>query len=226
MSASTSFQRARDPEQKEQRRQDLLAAARQLIAAGGLPAVGLSAIAREAGLAKSNVYRYFGSREEILLELLAEDADAWATAFEAAAAALTASDDVARVAAIVAATVAAQPMTCELIAVVAGVLEHNTSATAAAAFKARMLALSIRIHDVLVATLPSLPPARATDVVRYLHALIGGLWPMARPNATMCAILAEPRYASLRCDFEADLRGCLRALLSGLCHGGRATVAP
>ena len=67
MTSSPSFQRARDPEQKEQRRQDLLAAARRLIVAHGVAAVGLSDIAREVGLAKSNLYRYFASREEILL---------------------------------------------------------------------------------------------------------------------------------------------------------------
>ena len=106
MSATETFQRARDPEQKAQRRQELLGAARALLAADGLAGVGLSAIARAAGLAKSNVYRYFGSREEILMALLADDAFAWLAAFEREVAPLAGSNDAAQVAAILARTIA------------------------------------------------------------------------------------------------------------------------
>src|SRR5262245_13307215 len=123
--------RARNPDQKARRRQELLEAARRLMRSHGLEEVGLSAIAREAGVVKSNVYRYFGSREEILLEVLGEDAGAWLADFERATAELDGSDDITAVAAAIARTVAARPLTCELIAVVAGVLERNASREAA-----------------------------------------------------------------------------------------------
>lgn len=215
MSAVT-FQRARAPDQKEQRRADVLAAARRLLVAGGVPAVGLSAIAREVGLAKSNLYRYFGSREEILLALLSDEVSAWLDEFERAAAPLRGSDDVDRVAHALAATIAARPLACALIAVVAGVLEHNTSVEAAEAFKAGMLELATRLRIALTAALPALPFFRAAAVVRYLHALIAGLWPMAHPPALMREILARPAYADLASDFETDLRGGARAMLRGL----------
>ncbi|MBP8804961.1 MAG: TetR family transcriptional regulator [Kofleriaceae bacterium] len=216
MSSGPTFQRARDPDQKEQRRTDVLAAARRLVTAEGVAAVGLSAIAREVGLAKSNLYRYFGSREEILLELLTEEVAAWLDEFEAAAAPLVGSDDVDRVAQTLAHTVAARPIACALIAVVAGVLEHNTSVPAAELFKSRMLALAVRLRAALTTALPALPFFRAAAVVRYLHAQIAGLWPMANPPPLMREIVARPAYADLACDFEADLRGSVRAMLRGL----------
>jgi TetR/AcrR family transcriptional regulator len=224
MSATETFQRARDPEQKAQRRQELLGAARALLAADGLAGVGLSAIARAAGLAKSNVYRYFGSREEILMALLADDAFAWLAAFEREVAPLAGSNDAAQVAAILARTIGAHALTCQLIAVVAGVLEHNTSEAAAAEFKAQMLDLSIRIRNAIHAALPAIPIDRVIAFVRYLHALIAGLWPMAHPAPIMAPLLRRPEYASLASDFETDLRGCLRPLLEGLCRAGALVV--
>jgi len=224
MSATETFQRARDPEQKAQRRQELLGAARALLAADGLAGVGLSAIARAAGLAKSNVYRYFGSREEILMALLADDAFAWLAAFEREVAPLAGSNDAAQVAAILARTIGVHALTCQLIAVVAGVLEHNTSEAAAAEFKAQMLDLSIRIRNAIHAALPAIPIDRVIAFVRYLHALIAGLWPMAHPAPIMAPLLRRPEYASLASDFETDLRGCLRPLLEGLCRAGALVV--
>ena len=224
MSATETFQRARDPEQKAQRRQELLEAARALLAADGLAGVGLSAIARAAGLAKSNVYRYFGSREEILMALLADDAFAWLAAFEREVAPLAGRNDAAQVAAVLARTISAHALTCQLIAVVAGVLEHNTSEVAAAEFKQQMLDLSIRIRNAIHAALPAIPIDRVIAFVRYLHALIAGLWPMAHPAPMMAPLLRRPEYASLASDFETDLRGCLRPLLDGLCRAGALVV--
>ena len=65
-----SYQRARRPEQKEERREAILAAAHALAVERSVRAVSLGDIAREVGLAKSNLLRYFESREEIFLTLL------------------------------------------------------------------------------------------------------------------------------------------------------------
>src|SRR5579871_1753669 len=64
------FERARRPQQIEQRREDLLSAALKLFKRDGLDNVSLNDIAREVGVAKSNIYRYFDSREHIYLVVL------------------------------------------------------------------------------------------------------------------------------------------------------------
>jgi AcrR family transcriptional regulator len=68
----SEFARARRPEQKQQRREAILEAARRLAVEHGVNHVSLGGVAAEVGLAKSNVVRYFGTREEIYLELAAE----------------------------------------------------------------------------------------------------------------------------------------------------------
>ncbi|MEO1088489.1 MAG: TetR family transcriptional regulator, partial [Acidobacteriota bacterium] len=122
---ATDFQRARAPEQIEQRRQALLQAARTHLEDGGLEAVSLTAIARTAGLAKSNVYRYFESREHILIELLLADEFAWVADLERSLAPLSGCGDPDQVAATVTETLLRHDTACLLISVVANVLEHN-----------------------------------------------------------------------------------------------------
>ncbi|MGW6498462.1 TetR family transcriptional regulator [Nonomuraea angiospora] len=75
-----AFVRARRPEHKQQRREEILAAARDLALASGVRNVSLGAVAEAVGLAKSNIMRYFGTREEIYLILAADEWHQWAAA--------------------------------------------------------------------------------------------------------------------------------------------------
>src|ERR1700733_3098604 len=64
------FQRARSEEQREARRRAILDAAVAMLAEMPVADVTLNELSRRSGLAKSNVLRYFESREAVLLELL------------------------------------------------------------------------------------------------------------------------------------------------------------
>ena len=89
MSSVPSFQRARKPHEKAHRERAILEAAAALFEAEWLNGVSLNAVARRAGLAKSNLYRYFESREAILLALLGQDQAAWVASLEEGLARLT-----------------------------------------------------------------------------------------------------------------------------------------
>src|ERR1700685_1973806 len=66
----TTFQRARSEEQREARRRAILGTAAAMLAEMPVAEVTLNELSRRVGLAKSNVLRYFESREAVLLELL------------------------------------------------------------------------------------------------------------------------------------------------------------
>src|SRR5260370_30043086 len=74
-----TFQRARRPEHKRQRRAAILDAARALARERGVQAVTLGDIADRVGMAKSNVLRYFETREEVYLQLTLEAFAEWNT---------------------------------------------------------------------------------------------------------------------------------------------------
>ena len=73
-----NWKRARTPEQKALREQTILKAAEELFTQMDYQEVSLNAIARKAGFAKSNVYRYFATREEIFLQLFVNTFSNWA----------------------------------------------------------------------------------------------------------------------------------------------------
>ena len=71
------FQRARQPKQIEQRREAILHAALVLFQKKGLENVTLADIADRVGTVKSNIYRYFDSREHIYLRVLQRQGAEW-----------------------------------------------------------------------------------------------------------------------------------------------------
>src|SRR4029077_365406 len=71
------FQRARQPKQIEQRREAILHAALVLFQKKGLENVTLADIAGRIGTVKSNIYRYFDSREHIYLRVLQRQGAEW-----------------------------------------------------------------------------------------------------------------------------------------------------
>lgn len=211
-----SFQRARQPEQKAHRKLAILEATASLLEGGGLDDVSLGRIASEVGLAKSNVYRYFESREQIFLELLIRDEAAWVASLELALAPLAESDDADAVGTAVARSIAAHERLCRLTAVLTTVLEQNISEATVVTFKRQAMALSIRIHNAIAVALPSLSRDDGFAFQRYVHAIIAGLWPISNPSPVVAGVLELEEMASFRSNFEADLRGAITATLRGL----------
>src|SRR5437660_1655540 len=124
------FQRARSEEQRQARRQAILGAAAAMLAEMPVAEVTLNELSRRAGLAKSNVLRYFESREAVLLELLDSAWQDWLGQLEEElAGAVVAGDPVAsradQLAAAVAASLAARPLLCDLISAQAAGPERN-----------------------------------------------------------------------------------------------------
>src|SRR5579863_3920251 len=71
------FQRARSEQQREMRRRAILDAATAMLAEMPVAEITLNELSRRTGLAKSNVLRYFESREAVLLELLDSMLQGW-----------------------------------------------------------------------------------------------------------------------------------------------------
>ena len=82
---------------------EILKAARGYLATDGATALSLRAIARDLGMASSALYRYFGSRDELLTRLIIDAYDSLGAAAEAGEAAVGRDDLAGRFAAVCAA---------------------------------------------------------------------------------------------------------------------------
>jgi AcrR family transcriptional regulator len=214
------FQRARSPQQQEQRRRDILDAARQLLDHAPLAEISLRELARQVGLAKSNLVRYFPTREAVFLALLVDDWGRWldavAARFPRPDARRSATGTHARVASAVAETLADQPRLCDLIANTQLILERNIPIETARQFKAAAFAHTARLARLVGSAVPGLDDARAYEFAGVTWALIVGVWPIANPSPTVARVLAEPEFAGMCVDFVPAMISMLTALLRGM----------
>jgi AcrR family transcriptional regulator len=216
------FQRARNQEQREARRQAILGAAAAMLAEMPVAEVTLNELSRRAGLAKSNVLRYFESREAVLLELLDAAGQDWlvqldqdlAGTVDAAAPVAERAD---QLAATVAASLNSRPMLCDLLSAQAAALERNVSPQVAAQYKRASLAGIAVLGDLMLTCVPELGEPDAVKLAGATIMTTGALWPHTQPSAAMLAAYeADPELAAMRLDFTATLREVLEVMSAGL----------
>jgi AcrR family transcriptional regulator len=218
---AVTFQRARSEEQRAARRQAILSTAEAMLAEMPVAALSLNGLSRRVGLAKSNVLRYFESREAVLLELLdaawREWLDALADALPAGDGAVPPAERIEQVAAVLARTLVERPMLCELGSASAAVLEHNVSAEVAARFKRAALADTVALGVLVRSVVPELDEASAQRFAAATVLVAGSLWAYSRPSPAMLAAYdADAELAAMRLDFGDAVRDLLATLLAGL----------
>ncbi len=173
--------------------------------------VTLGSVAEVVGLAKSNVIRYFGTREEIFLVLTAEGWQEWR---EAVTVRLDAGEDAVGA---LAGTLAGRPLFCDLLSLTATILEHNISLDAARAYKHTALASVAALGARVSRAHPELTEREAVDLVSTAGALAGTLYPMATPPPVLAELYAlEPELAAARPSLLPTLTRMLSALAVGL----------
>src|ERR1700753_702169 len=140
-----TFQRARTEDQRATRRKEILDTVATMLGEMPVASISLNELSRRVGLAKSNVLRYFESREAILLELLVRAWSEWLSALprllaEGVAAGGTVRQRGDQIAHVIARSLSERQVFCDLFSSHASVLEHNVSGQVAASFKHAALA--------------------------------------------------------------------------------------
>jgi len=224
------FQRARSDEQREARRQAILGAAAAMLAEMPVAEVTLNELSRRVGLAKSNVLRYFESREAVLLELLNSADQDWLTQLDhdlmAADLAASIAARCAQLAATVAASLASRPMLCDLISAQAAVLERNVSLEVAARYKRASMADITALGGLMLRCIPELGAQDAVKLAGVTIMTTAALWPYTQPSAALLAAYeADPELADMRLEFTATIREVIEVMSAGLLARGASDPA-
>jgi AcrR family transcriptional regulator len=215
-----TFQRARSAEQREERRRTILDTALKMLDEMPVAEVSLNELSRRVGLAKSNVLRYFESREAVLLELLDRALRDWLAEVSDEVAAGVAADLPAReraeaFAAVISRSLARRTVLCDLIGAQAGVLEHNVSTDVVVRFKRSALGGLDGMGELLRRAVPEVG-GEAASVCLLAMILAGGLWTHCRPSASaLAAYEADPALTALRLDLAPALEHGLALLIAG-----------
>jgi TetR/AcrR family transcriptional regulator len=226
----SSWQRARSEEQVAQRVEAILAAASRLFETIPYEEVTLRSIAREAGFTRSNIYRYFETREAIFLRLYRDDVERWVAELRAAvsagaavASAPEAATDLRAPGRQMAAFVdlwtevlLRQKRLLRLTPLLALSLEGNSSEALYREFKEFTIRVMSEAAEFLGPYLPDLDRGMMLDFFLVHQALVAGAQPMCRYSDMQQRILAAPELAPLRLEFGAFYRTTVLAYLRGL----------
>lgn len=216
-----AFQRARSEEQREARRRAILDTAAAMLDEMPVSEVSLNELSRRVGLAKSNVLRYFESREAILLELLDQAEKQWVTelAGQFSAGIDPGGDGRGRgdqFAAVLAGSLASRRVLCDLLSAQASVLEHNVSPDIAARYKRATLANIAALAALVRRYLPELGEDDSFKVSGMAVVLVGALWSATCSSESMLAAYeADPGLAAMRMEFAPALREAVAVFVSG-----------
>jgi AcrR family transcriptional regulator len=216
-----TFQRARSEEQRAIRRRAILDTAAAMLDEMPVAEVSLNELSRRVGLAKSNVLRYFESREAVLLELLDDFLGSWLAELEGELAAgidahAAPEARAGQLADILSRSLASRVVLCDLFGAQGGVLEHNVSVDVVKRHKRSSLTKLTAMAELVRRHLPELgDDAQLFCLISLVSA--GALSSYVPPPPTVVAAYAdEPDLAVLHLELRDGLRIAFTAALMGV----------
>ena len=211
-----TWKRARTEEKVEIRKQEIVEAALELFRKNGYENVSLNSIAAQAGFAKSNVYRYFSSREEIFLILFKDLFEKWSTDAIQEFKKLPANVDPSQYAQIWVKTISIHKHLLNLAPNLMISLERNSSFEQIASFK-RSTQKLLKGH--IEETIRIFPQLNEEDVYRSVnlaYSAVCNLWISSNHNDVLKKVYSDREFKHLKPNFHKDLIKSVEVIVHGL----------
>lgn len=197
----------------------IMTVAREMLTEKTVGDISLRELSDRVGLAKSNVLRYFDSREAIFLEVLDEEFAMWLREIEdnlgRPRARKSGYANEVRVAGVISDSVVTRPLLGELLGSMASVLERNISHGFARDFKARATGRIAALAELVHRHLPWLPEEFAVFFAEGSLMLTAGAYPFSVPTESVRAAIAEIGLPDPGQRFRDGLRIGLQTWLIG-----------
>jgi AcrR family transcriptional regulator len=207
------FQRARKTEQIEERKQEILKIARELCHEHGVLKWSLNELGRKASVTKSNLYRYFGSREEVLLYLLNIEILRFTELLD------NEIEDrpypIDEFSKSLASQYAKCSFFCELLSVAPTVLEHNVELKPLIEIKRIGIGMISPNARIFMRALKWISEEDAVKLSQDIAIYAAGLWPLAHPASVIRELTEISDFQCIRFDFEEKMAHMISTLLSG-----------
>lgn len=182
--------------------------------------ISLNELSRRVGLAKSNVLRYFESREAVLLALLDDYFSTWLNELDERLAAGVEEDaDVQtralQLADVLSRSLAEQSVLCDLVGAQGGVLEHNVSTEVVGRHKRSSLARLATMTELVTRHVPEL--GESAQFFCFMTLISAGALStyVPPPASLLAAYAAEPELGVLNLDLRQALQASITSALLG-----------
>ena len=210
-------QRARNTEDKTERRRIILAAAADLWEKTSYYDLTMTAVAESAGVVKGTVYLYFATKENLFLALLEEMLGGW---FDEINDALSKSLDGKRmswqIAEIIVESFTKREHLTRLLGLLESVLEQNIDQPTASKFKHWLFERMKMTGENLENALPFLLRGEGFRLLLHIRALLAGLRQMADSSEVVREVIRENSALEVfAVDFGGELLFGITLLLDG-----------
>lgn len=209
------WERARKPEQKAVRRDAILKAARTLFSELEYEEISLNGIAREAGISKPNVYRYFSTREEIFLAMFEEEQGKFVRSLIFRLKRIRSKEPVGAISRAWVDVALKHRTWLELLPQLSISLERNSSVEQLVRFKRISYERFRELVAVFETAHPVLDAKQWGGAIQCAYSLMSGLWPLANPGDNVRQAMQHPDVDQATWDFEALMVSGMSALIRG-----------
>lgn len=197
------WERARTADQKEERIREVLAAARSLLLKNGFESVSFSDISSRLSFGRANLYKYFQSKEEIFLKLLAEEITSFGDRLMKMPPPAGEEDTMNAFVQQWTTGISNEKAMLMLLSIAGTILEKNCSDPILLESKFAMARASVESFIPFIRRFfPRLQDAQAMELLNYLVIIATGLYPLTRLNSRQRQLLLEQGLNSMVHDFE------------------------
>ncbi|WP_370645760.1 TetR family transcriptional regulator [Ruegeria sp. Ofav3-42] len=191
----------------------MLEAARQVVKTLVLDATIMTDLAKEAGVVKSAMYRYFKSKEETPAYLPILEVDKMTNALKKE---LAGCADLPQAANCFAKVISKQPLFCALSSDFARILERNIAHDRLVTIKYEFVCVLGDWADALLKPGVVKEKPVAVQFIRSAYVVLAGLWPMKQDRPVVQSAAKEAGLAENASSFEDDFCALLGCLANGM----------
>lgn len=215
MNKSCTWIRARSDEQKEQRITEIVSATERLYNKLRYEEISFVKIAKEGGFTRSNLYKYFKSKEEIFLEFIKHDVKLWEKDL------LNNLDkdgyySTDKFAEIWVDILQKNKRLIELISILYIHLEKEASYDSLLNFKESFSEVFQQMAEHLINKIEGLSFEKVIEFVNLQSALGIGLYQMTDLSDNQIKVLEKPEYSHYKIDFQDRFTKSVKYILEGL----------
>ncbi|WDE02460.1 TetR family transcriptional regulator [Thalassomonas actiniarum] len=212
-----NWQRARTDEKKNERKEAIYDAALALFKEKGYEKVSFNKIASEAGFTKSNMYRYFSSKEEIFLNIFASLFEAWFEDISQRLKKLNQDVEVELFAENWVASNMSHPQFLDLTPILFLSLESNSSYEQLLEFKQLSMNLLYQLAIEIARVYPNIQGEKAFQFLTLSFAATANYWAAeSHQNEALNKIYQLEPFKELKPNFEKSLKASVEVIIKGL----------
>ncbi|MCP3922043.1 MAG: TetR/AcrR family transcriptional regulator [Desulfobacterales bacterium] len=211
-----NWQRARTDEKKNERKEAIHKAAFTLFKKNGYDNVSFNGIASEAGFTKSNMYRYFSSREEIFLNVFADLFEKWFEDCIKGLQKLEQNEVISNFSKTWVKSLMSHPQFLDLTPILFVSLEKNSSYEQLLEFKKMAKNLLYKISIEISRIYPEIEGEKAFRFLTLCHAATSNYWAAATQNEALKKIYQQDMFKELKPNFEKDLTTSIEIFIQGI----------